>query len=206
VNPSRDLDTALRERALQWLAQREHSRQELRDKLQRWLDAQHTVAALRGRENLPIPREVRPAQAPPPVTDSGRVPTTTPQGLDLVEPLLDTLERAGHLSEQRFVETRIRARVQRHGNRRIEHELRRHGLTAPADTQQALTATEYERALQVWQRKFGAAASAPAEQARQMRFLAGRGFTPETVRRVLADASTGGLPSADPPHDPWDIE
>ena len=199
------MDTALRERALQWLAQHEHSRPELRDKLQRWMAGQRTVAALRGRMADSNQARPQPAQEGSAV-DACRMPAKAPEGDDLVERLLDTLEQAGHLSEQRFVETRIRARVQRHGNRRIEHELRRHGLAPPPDTLQALMATEYERALQVWQRKFGSPAATPAEQARQMRFLAGRGFTPDTVRRVFADASADRRPAADPPHDAWDIE
>jgi regulatory protein len=36
-------------------------------------------------------------------------------------------------------------------------------------------------------RKFGALPSTPAERARQLRFMAGRGFTAETVHRVLKE-------------------
>ena len=46
---------------------------------------------------------------------------------------------------------------------------------------------ELQRARAVWQGKFGARAETPdaAERARQMRFLMSRGFSGETIRRVL---------------------
>ena len=188
MNAAQDTDTALRERALQWLAQREHSRQELQDKLIRWISAQQVVAALRARPRVtpPLPpcRDGKAQQ----VTDIGHAPAEPDQVAGVVDRLLDTLEQAGHLCEHLFVESRIRTRAQRHGNQRIEHELRRHGLALASDTRQALIATEYDRALQVWLRKFGTVATTPAEHARQMRFLAGRGFTAQTVRRVLKGA------------------
>ena len=46
---------------------------------------------------------------------------------------------------------------------------------------------EVARARQVWQKKFGAAPQDldAAGRARQMRFLLSRGFSGETIRRVL---------------------
>ncbi len=196
------LQSELRERALQWLAQREHSRQELRDKLLRWIAAQQTVAALKGQAGRSNARALQVPLGSGAVTSTEQVPADELPAVQALERVLDTLALAGHLSEHRFIESRVQARASRHGNRRIEHELRCHGLTAPPDTQQALAATEYARARQVWQRKFGIAASTAAEQARQIRFMAGRGFTPETVRRVLADGkedpSASGILSHDP--------
>ncbi len=192
----------LRARALQWLAQREHSRQELRDKLMRWIAARQTIVALRHRAagwasatgaatsmpaGHPGPTD-RPSSRPP--SDPRDAPTEGDDAAGLartVERLLDALEQAGHLSQQRFVESRIRLRAQRHGNRRIEHELRYHGLESTPEARQALAADEYDRARQVWMRKFGALPSTPAERARQLRFMAGRGFTAETVHRVLKE-------------------
>jgi regulatory protein len=37
----------------------------------------------------------------------------------------------------------------------------------------------------VWQRRFGGPATDAADRARQMRFLAGRGFDTEVIRRVV---------------------
>ena len=63
-----------------------------------------------------------------------------------------------------------------------------HDLAAPV-VQAALAdaGDELQRAHAVWQNKFGAGAETPdaAERARQMRFLLSRGFSGETIRRVL---------------------
>jgi regulatory protein len=45
--------------------------------------------------------------------------------------------------------------------------------------------TELDRAREVWRRRFGALAVDAAERARQMRFLAGRGFEGDVIRRVV---------------------
>lgn len=197
-----DLQGALRERALLWLAQREHSRQELRDKLERWISARQTVAALKLQAGQPGLQGLHGAVGQGNASDGEQAPFDARPAIAILEGVLDALAVAGHLSEHRFIESRVRTRASRHGNRRIEHELRRHGVTASPDTLQALAATEYERARQVWQRKFGSAATTPAEQARQMRFMAGRGFTPETVRRVLADGPADDSLSGPLPVDP----
>ena len=55
---------------------------------------------------------------------------------------------------------------------------------AAATVQQARS-TELERARAVWQRRFGAPAADAAGRAKQMRFLAGRGFEGEVIRRVV---------------------
>ena len=48
-----------------------------------------------------------------------------------------------------------------------------------------LAQSELERARALWLRRFGTAPSTPQERARQMRFLAGRGFDGEIVSRVV---------------------
>ena len=144
-----------------WLAQREHTRQELGDKLARWVAARRCEAA----------EPAEPAEA------------------DQIEPLLDALEQAGHLSDRRFVESRVHLRAPRFGNLRIQQELRQLGVRPDDATLDHLRATEAERARAVWAAKFGRAPADAAERARQMRFLAGRGFSAETIRRVLAHAT-----------------
>lgn len=110
------------------------------------------------------------------------------EGPDEVEAVLDALQAAGWLSEERFVESVVHRKAARLGAARIRQELQGHGLSseAVAETLQALNATEFERARAVWTRRFGdQAASDPGERARQMRFLAARGFSPEIIRRVV---------------------
>jgi len=57
-----------------------------------------------------------------------------------------------------------------------------------AEAADALKQSELERARTVWRRKFGEPPVDPAERARQMRFLAGRGFSADIIRRVVAGA------------------
>ncbi|WP_157265474.1 regulatory protein RecX [Azohydromonas aeria] len=103
-----------------------------------------------------------------------------------VEALLEWLQAQRYLSEERFVESRVHARAARFGNLRIRQELAQHGVALDEDAAQRLRDTELERCREVWARKFGDAPPADAAQrARQMRFLAGRGFGADVIRRVL---------------------
>jgi len=109
--------------------------------------------------------------------------------------LLDDLSSSGLLSDRRYASSRIRARAERFGDARLAHELRTKGV-ADEVVSEVLTAAEDElaRARRVWVRRFGqrpTASGDAAEHARQMRFLAGRGFSTETIRRVLRAAPDG---------------
>ena len=146
--PSSRPPLSLKARALQWLANREHSRRELRTKLLRAAGDAHTEAE--------------------------------------VDALLDQLTVQGHLSDARFVESRLHARSGRFGNRRIELELRQHGVAIDADTQAQLRASELARARDVWRKKFGAPALDATGRARQARFLAARGFSAEVVHKIVS--------------------
>lgn len=153
---------SLKARALQWLAQREHSRSELRRKLMRHARQDASDAA-----------------------DADDAGCTAPACVDA---LLDWLEAHRYLSQERFVESRVHARAARFGNLRISRELAQHQLVLPPAAAQGLKDSEFERARAVWARKFDAPAASPAERAKQARFLAGRGFSAEVVRRVLREA------------------
>ncbi|UZD55118.1 recombination regulator RecX [Caldimonas aquatica] len=107
-----------------------------------------------------------------------------------VEALLDEFEAKGLLSQARFVESIVHRKAARFGAARIRQELQAHGIDGDAahDALAALQGTEYDRARAVWQRRFGGqCAATPAERAKQMRFLAGRGFSTEVIRRVVRD-------------------
>ena len=112
-------------------------------------------------------------------------PANRPTAGELVDAVLDWLQARAYLSEERFVESRVHVRAARFGNQRIRQELARHGVSlAPAELQ-ALKDSELARARAVWSRKFGHQPADAAERGRQMRFLAGRGFSSEVVRRVV---------------------
>ena len=164
---------SLRGQALAWLAQRDRSRLELKRKLIQRLRRQAHLAAA----------------AASPSADGAETAEGRPTvDLVAVEALLDEFEAAGHLSDVRFVESRVHLRAARFGSRRIEQELRRLGAPMDDDTRSALAATEVERARRVWAVKFGRPPADAADRARQARFMAGRGFSGDSIRKVLASA------------------
>jgi regulatory protein len=136
--------------AMNLLARREHSTQELRDKL-----------LARGFED------------------------------DEITSVLQTLSREGLLSDERFTESFIHARVERgSGPVKIRAELRQRGVADEVITNW-LDERDHawlERAEAVRCKKFGSALPVDyKEKARQARFLQYRGFSPEQTRRVLRD-------------------
>ena len=139
-------ERSLRERALGFLARREHSRAELRRKL--------------------LPH------------------AESPEDLDA---LLEDLIQRKFLSESRFAEARAHAMSRKFGAARIEHDLRAKGISEAEAASAAREAriTEFDRALEVWRRKFGAAAPDLNERARQARFLLARGFSTDVINRIL---------------------
>jgi regulatory protein len=105
-----------------------------------------------------------------------------------IDALLDQLEASGLLNTARFIDGRVHARAARFGNRRIEHELKQHGLAPDAVMQDQLRTTELARAREVWRKKFGRPAASPVERAKQTRFLAARGFPGDIVRKLVSGA------------------
>lgn len=103
---------------------------------------------------------------------------------------LDELTAKGFISEERVAASVMHRRAARLGAARVLQELRAKGLGAEtlAEAATQLRATELERARAVWQKKFGAPAPDATARAKQARFLAARGFTADTVRRVLNTA------------------
>lgn len=184
---------SLKVRALQWLAQREHSRAELR------------VRLLRAAAGRPVPASVQVpelADTAEDLLDDGGTPAHDGNDCDAdvapadptdhapeVDALLDWLSARGYLSDQRFIDSRIHTRQRRYGNLRIERELAQHGLAPDAEARQQLRDSELSRAQEVWLRRYGEIATGPAERLRQMRFLAGRGFSSEVIRRVVRGSS-----------------
>ncbi len=172
---------SLKARALQWLAQREHSRVELRRKLLR-------LARQRAADRMAAAQAGAEAPAAPgrsATRGDGAAPAACEPAAE-VEALLDWLQSKHFLCDARFVESRVNARAARYGNLRIRQELSQHGAVLDAGTAELLKDSELARARAVWLRKYGnSAANSAPERARQMRFLAGRGFSAEAIRRVV---------------------
>lgn len=111
-----------------------------------------------------------------------------------IDQVLDKLERDKLLSDERYAGTVTRTRAERFGDARIRFDLKSSGVK-PETAERAvagLHGTELERARSVWARRFGNLPTTPHERARQARFLQSRGFSGETIRKVLR-----GLPGDD---------
>ena len=103
-----------------------------------------------------------------------------------VEATLDEFEKKGFLSDERFAEALCRARSKRYGNFRLSVELREAGVASEiANRAIESVPSEAERAQEIWDRRFGSAAENEKDRQKQIRFLANRGFSFDTIRRVL---------------------
>jgi regulatory protein len=109
------------------------------------------------------------------------------ESAEQLQRLLDELEKTKLLSDQRFTEVLTRSRGERYGAARVRQELLAHGIGAALVREAVgdLARTELQRARAVWRRKFETPPADAAERARQMRFLAQRGFAAEVIRRVV---------------------
>jgi regulatory protein len=105
---------------------------------------------------------------------------------DQLDALLDDLVARRLLSDARYAEMRVSVRGRRYGNARLAQELRQTGVNTEAATDALAGAgDEMARAQAVWTRKFSALPADAGERAKQVRFLMSRGFSGDTIRRVL---------------------
>jgi regulatory protein len=181
---------SLKARALGYIAQREHSRVELRRKLVAAVARQRPAA-----EGSAFRLDSACAD-PQPMSSSLEVssalhPSAWPAERD-IDLLLDWLAAHDLLSAERFVETRIHLRAARFGSLRIRQELSQHGLALDAAAVAELQASELTRARAVWAKRFGAPAADASGRAKQARFLAARGFGADVVRRVVSGLDDPG--------------
>jgi regulatory protein len=109
---------------------------------------------------------------------------------DEVKAELDRLTELGLLSDARFADAYVRAKAARFGASRLRLELSRRGVNAEliaASLEDNCGSGELERARDIHRRKFTEAPQDAREWARQARFLQGRGFSSEIIRRVLKE-------------------
>jgi len=116
----------------------------------------------------------------------------TPQTIALnIEAVLDDFEARGWLSNERFAEALVRRRSERYGVRKIADELERAGIDSKQSSQLLgqLKETEFQRAYELWSRKYGTKAQDQKERARQYRFLASKGFSSDVVAKIIGGQS-----------------
>jgi len=104
-----------------------------------------------------------------------------------IQAVLDDFEARGWLSDERFAEALVRRRSERYGMRKIVDELERAGVDSKESARVvgALKETEFQRAYDLWLRKYGVKALDQRERARQYRFLASKGFGSEVVAKII---------------------
>ena len=110
--------------------------------------------------------------------------------------VLDELQAKDFISETRVVASVINRRAGRFGAARIKYELQQKGLGAEAvdEAVDSLKDSELERAREVWRKKFDGPAADAAGRAKQMRFLAARGFGGEIIRKVTGASRKDDFP------------
>ena len=110
---------------------------------------------------------------------------------------LDELSAHGLICAQRVAESVLTSRAPRYGVHRLRQTLQAKGLDAELVAATLATArpTELQRARALWLRRYGAPAASAADRARQMRFLAGRGFDGAVIRAVVQGGGEPDDPS-----------
>lgn len=177
---------SIKARALRYLAMREHSRAELARKLAR--PPQGRQGATRTGRDDGVASDAHPAQPDDPAASRAAIAR-----------VLDELASRGLLDEQRAADAVVAAQSRRFGQRRLQQSLRQRGLGADeaAAALARIEGSEFERAHAIWQRRFGSPAADAAERARQARFLAGRGFAGDVIRRVVQGLGDDGNEGSD---------
>lgn len=154
----------LLDRAMRILSQRDHSREELKRKLQ--LSSQR-AAYLQQQENTPIPNE-------------------------LLEKVLDWCQESGWLNDERFTERFIQSRARKgYGPQRVRMELQQKGI-GREEINQALFDTEVDWsqcAADLAKRKFGEPLPQTwTEKSKVQRFLMSKGFMMEDIQAVFRNS------------------
>jgi len=167
VKKSNKQSPSLKARALRLLSMREYSRKDLSAKL--------SESSARRLKLHPPEESAEPANQEIPLVEQ-------------IEAVLDDFEARGWLSDERFAEALVRRRSERFGTRKIQDELEQAGVDSAKtiDLLKSLKDTEYQRAYELWLRKFGVVATEQKERARQYRFLASKGFSSGVVSKVVA--------------------
>ena len=110
-----------------------------------------------------------------------------------IDPLLDEFEAKNWLSDRRFAESWVADHRAKAGSVKLAHDLRQRGVS-DAVIEAVLAEnrdSEFERACEVWRRKFGTLPADAADKARQIRFMQSRGFASEVIHRAIQGWSKG---------------
>jgi regulatory protein len=104
---------------------------------------------------------------------------------EALDAVLDLLLSRKQQSDQRYAEERARSLARKYGSARIRHDLKSKGIANEIVERIASPAGEVERAREILARKYRLPATTREERARRARFLQGRGFSGELIRRLV---------------------
>lgn len=106
---------------------------------------------------------------------------------DEIGAVLADFKSRNWLSDARYTEQMVNARQRKFGAMRVAHELREKGVddSLIAQAVETLGADEETRARDIWRKKFKTAPQSREEWAKQARFLQGRGFSFDVIKRVI---------------------
>ena len=105
---------------------------------------------------------------------------------EAIEAVLDLLLSKKQQSDERFAEERARVLSRKYGAAKIRHDLRSKGIADDISERAASESNELEKARAILARKYRSPAQSREEKARRARFLQGRGFSYEIIRRLLS--------------------
>lgn len=104
---------------------------------------------------------------------------------EALDQLLDALAARKQLSDERYAEARAHQLARKYGAARIRADLKAKGI-APDVAARVSGEGELERARAILARKYREVASTREEIARRTRFLQSRGFSHDTIRKLLS--------------------
>jgi regulatory protein len=99
--------------------------------------------------------------------------------------LLGELEGRKLLSNHRFAEMRAHVLSRKYGTAKIHQDLRARGVSDEIAQQASQGLNDLERAKGILARKYKSAATTREEWAKRARFLQGRGFSSDTIYRLI---------------------
>lgn len=103
---------------------------------------------------------------------------------EILEGLLRELESKKQLSNERFAEVRAHWMARKYGAAKIRQDLKAKGI-AEDIVERVSSEGELERALTILKRKYREPATTREERARRARFLQSRGFSYDTIYRLI---------------------
>jgi regulatory protein len=103
---------------------------------------------------------------------------------EALETLLSELEQKRQLSDSRYAQTRSDWLSRKYGAAKIRHDLKANGVD-PQIIERVARDDELERARGILARKYREPAGTREERAKRARFLQGRGFSYEVIRRLV---------------------